>query len=99
MLVKLNQVGSATETPDAIELTAANGYVSMVSHHPGETLDTTISDLAATKNTRQIKTDAPARGKHVAKYNHLFKIEGELDSIAQYASYDAFKARKKYLAE
>ena len=98
-LVKLNQIGSVTETLDAIELATANGYTSMVSHRSGETPDTTISDLAVAKNTRQIKTGAPARGERVAKYNRLLEIEEELGSTAQYAGYSAFKACKKYLAK
>ena len=99
LLVKLNQIGSVTETLDAIELATANGYTSMVSHRSGETPDTTISDLAVAKNTRQIKTGAPARGERVAKYNRLLEIEEELGSTAQYAGYSAFKACKKYLAK
>ena len=69
----------------------------MVSHRSGETPDTTISDLAVAKNTRQIKTGAPARGERVAKYNRLLEIEEELGSTAQYAGYSAFKACKKYI--
>ena len=75
LLVKLNQIGTVTETLDAIELATANGYTSMVSHRSGETPDTTISDLAVAKNTRQIKTGAPARGERIAKYNRLLEIE------------------------
>ena len=96
LLVKLNQIGSVTETLDAIELATANGFTSMVSHRSGETPDTTISDLAVAKNTRQIKTGAPARGERVAKYNRLLEIEDELGSEAVYAGYSAFKACKKY---
>jgi enolase len=96
LLVKLNQIGSVTETMDAIELATANGFTSMVSHRSGETPDTTISDLAVAKNTGQIKTGAPARGERVAKYNRLLEIEEELGSTAQYAGYNAFKAAKKY---
>ena len=99
LLVKLNQIGSVTETLDAIELATANGFTSMVSHRSGETPDTTIADLAVAKNTRQIKTGAPARGERVAKYNRLLEIEDELGSTAQYAGYSAFKACKKYLAK
>ena len=99
LLVKLNQIGSVTETLDAIELATENGYTSMVSHRSGETPDTTISDLAVAKNTRQIKTGAPARGERVAKYNRLLEIEEELGSTAQYAGYSAFKACKKYIAK
>ncbi|MDD6461412.1 MAG: phosphopyruvate hydratase [Bifidobacteriaceae bacterium] len=97
LLVKLNQIGSVTETLDAIELATANGYTSMVSHRSGETSDTTIADLAVAKNTRQIKTGAPARGERIAKYNRLLEIEEELGSTAQYAGYSAFKACKKYM--
>ncbi|MFT8981415.1 MAG: phosphopyruvate hydratase [Bifidobacterium sp.] len=97
LLVKLNQIGSVTETLDAIELATANGFTSMVSHRSGETPDTTISDLAVAKNTRQIKTGAPARGERIAKYNRLLEIEEELGSTAQYAGYSAFKACKKYV--
>ena len=99
LLVKLNQIGSVTETLDAIELATANGYTSMVSHRSGETSDTTIADLAVAKNTRQIKTGAPARGERIAKYNRLLEIEDELGSEAQYAGYSAFKACKKYIAK
>ena len=99
LLVKLNQIGTVTETLDAIELATANGYTSMVSHRSGETPDTTISDLAVAKNTRQIKTGAPARGERIAKYNRLLEIEEELGSTAQYAGYSAFKACKKYIAK
>lgn len=99
LLVKLNQIGSVTETLDAIELATANSYTSMVSHRSGETSDTTIADLAVAKNTRQIKTGAPARGERIAKYNRLLEIEDELGSEAQYAGYSAFKACKKYIAK
>ena len=97
LLVKLNQIGTVTETLDAIELATRNGFTSMVSHRSGETPDTTISDLAVAKNTGQIKTGAPARGERIAKYNRLLEIEEELGSTAQYAGYDAFKACKKYV--
>ncbi len=96
LLVKLNQIGTVTETLDAIELATKNGFTSMVSHRSGETSDTTISDLAVAKNTGQIKTGAPARGERIAKYNRLIEIEEELGSNAQYAGYSAFKACKKY---
>ncbi|MCH4159690.1 MAG: phosphopyruvate hydratase [Bifidobacterium minimum] len=97
LLVKLNQIGTVTETLDAIELATANGYTSMVSHRSGETPDTTISDLAVAKNTRQIKTGAPARGERIAKYNRLLEIEEELGSTAEYAGYAAFKACAQYV--
>ena len=99
LLVKVNQIGSLTETLDAMELAQRNEYRCMVSHRSGETPDTTISDLAVAKNTGQIKTGAPARGERVAKYNRLLEIEEELGSTAQYAGYSAFKACKKYLAK
>lgn len=99
LLVKLNQIGSVTETLDAIELATKSGFTSMVSHRSGETSDTTISDLAVAKNTGQIKTGAPARGERIAKYNRLIEIEEELGSNAVYAGYSAFKACKKYLAK
>lgn len=92
LLVKLNQIGTVSETLDAIELATKNGFTSMVSHRSGETPDTTISDLAVAKNTGQIKTGAPARGERIAKYNRLLEIEEELGSTAQYAGYSAFKA-------
>ena len=97
LLVKLNQIGTVSETLDAIELATKNGFTSMVSHRSGETPDATISDLAVAKNTGQIKTGAPARGERIAKYNRLLEIEEELGSTAQYAGYSAFKACKKYM--
>ncbi|HJE56517.1 MAG TPA: phosphopyruvate hydratase [Bifidobacterium pseudolongum subsp. globosum] len=97
LLVKLNQIGTVSETLEAIELATKNGFTSMVSHRSGETPDTTISDLAVAKNTGQIKTGAPARGERIAKYNRLLEIEEELGSTAQYAGYSAFKACKKYM--
>ena len=97
LLVKLNQIGTVSETLDAIEMATKNGVTSMVSHRSGETPDTTISDLAVAKNTGQIKTGAPARGERIAKYNRLLEIEEELGSTAQYAGYSAFKACKKYM--
>ena len=97
LLVKLNQIGTVSETLDAIELATKNGFTSMVSHRSGETPDTTISDLAVAKNTGQIKTGAPARGERIAKYNRLLEIEEELGSTAEYAGYSAFKACKQYM--
>ena len=91
LLVKLNQIGSVSETLDAIELATCAGFTSMVSHRSGETSDTTIADLAVAKNTRQIKTGAPARGERIAKYNRLLDIEEELGSTAVYAGPSAFK--------
>ena len=97
LLVKLNQIGTVSETLDAIELATKNGFTSMVSHRSGEPPDTTISDHAVAKNTGQLKTGAPARGERIAKYNRLLEIEEELGSTAQYAGYSAFKACKKYM--
>ena len=97
LLVKLNQIGTVSETLDAIERATKNGVTSMVSPRSGETPDTTISDLAVAKNTGQIKTGAPARGERIAKYNRLLEIEEELGSTAQYAGYSAFTACKKYM--
>ena len=95
LLVKLNQIGTVTETLDAIELATKNGFTSMVSHRSGETPDTTISDLAVAKNTGQIKTGAPSRTERVAKYNQLLRIEEELFDVAKYAGKDAFFNLKK----
>ena len=91
LLVKLNQIGTVSETLDAIELATRNGFTSMVSHRSGETPDTTIADFAVAENTRQIKTGAPARGERVAKYNRLLEIEEELGAAAEYAGASAFK--------
>ena len=78
ILVKVNQIGTLTETLDAIELARANGYGSVMSHRSGETEDTTIADLAVATNAGQIKTGAPSRSDRVAKYNQLLRIEEEL---------------------
>ena len=90
LLVKVNQIGSLTETLDAIELAHRNGYRSMTSHRSGETEDTTIADLGVATNSGQIKTGAPARSERVAKYNQLLRIEEELGDAAVYAGRDAF---------
>ena len=90
LLVKVNQIGSLTETLDAIELAHRNGYRSMTSHRSGETEDTTIADLAVATNSGQIKTGAPARSERVAKYNQLLRIEEELGEAAVYAGRAAF---------
>jgi enolase len=90
LLVKVNQIGSLTETLDAVALATANGFRSMMSHRSGETEDTTIADLAVACNTGQIKTGAPARTDRVAKYNQLLRIEEELDEAARYAGASAF---------
>lgn len=90
MLVKVNQIGSLTETLDAVELAHRAGYRNMMSHRSGETEDVTIADLAVATNCGQIKTGAPARSERVAKYNQLLRIEDELAEGASYAGRDAF---------
>jgi enolase len=90
MLVKVNQIGSLTETLDAVELAHRSGYRNMMSHRSGETEDTTIADLAVATNCGQIKTGAPARSERVAKYNQLLRIEDELGDAARYAGAGAF---------
>jgi enolase len=90
LLVKVNQIGSLTETLDAVELAQRNGYKCMMSHRSGETEDVTIADLAVATNCGQIKTGAPARSERVAKYNQLLRIEEILDDAAVYAGRSAF---------
>jgi enolase len=90
LLVKVNQIGTLTETFDAVDLAHRHGYRCMMSHRSGETEDTTIADLAVATNCGQIKTGAPARSERVAKYNQLLRIEDELDEAARYAGAGAF---------
>ncbi len=90
LLVKVNQIGSLTETLDSVDLAHRNGYRCMMSHRSGETEDTTIADLAVATNCGQIKTGAPARSERVAKYNQLLRIEDELGDAARYAGVSAF---------
>jgi enolase len=90
LLVKVNQIGSLTETLDSVDLAHRNGFRCMMSHRSGETEDTTIADLAVATNCGQIKTGAPARSERVAKYNQLLRIEEELDDAARYAGRGAF---------
>ena len=90
ILIKVNQIGSLSETLDAIEMAKQAGYACVMSHRSGETEDTTIADLSVALNTGQIKTGAPCRSDRVAKYNQLLRIEEELDSQAQYAGKNAF---------
>ena len=90
LLVKVNQIGTLTETLDAVSLAQSNGYKCMMSHRSGETEDTTIADLAVATNCGQIKTGAPARSDRVAKYNQLLRIEELLDEAARYAGDAAF---------
>ncbi|MBC7462773.1 MAG: phosphopyruvate hydratase [Actinobacteria bacterium] len=90
LLVKVNQIGTLTETLDAVEMAHRANYRSMMSHRSGETEDTTIADLAVATNCGQIKTGAPARSERVAKYNQLLRIEEELGESASYAGTSAF---------
>jgi enolase len=90
LLVKVNQIGTLTETLDAVDLAHRSGYRTMMSHRSGETEDTTIADLAVAVGSGQIKTGAPARSERVAKYNQLLRIEDELDDAALYAGAAAF---------
>ena len=90
ILVKVNQIGTLTETLDAVELAHRSGYRAVMSHRSGETEDTTIADLAVATNAGQIKTGATARSDRVAKYNQLLRIEEELGADATYPGWDAF---------
>ena len=90
LLVKVNQIGTLTETLDAVTLAQSNGFRCMMSHRSGETEDVTIADLAVATNCGQIKTGAPARSERVAKYNQLLRIGEELDDAAVYAGAGAF---------
>jgi enolase len=90
LLVKVNQIGTLTETLDAVTMAHSHGYTAVLSHRSGETEDTTIADLAVATNCGQIKTGAPARSERVAKYNQLLRIEEELDDAARYAGATAF---------
>ena len=93
LLVKLNQIGTLTETIEAVETCQRNGWRAVTSHRSGETEDTTIADLAVALNMGQIKTGAPARSDRVAKYNQLLRIEEELGDSARYAGWSALKFR------
>ncbi len=90
ILIKLNQIGTLSETLEAIKMAHKAGYTAVVSHRSGETEDTTIADLAVALNSRQIKTGAPSRSERVAKYNQLLRIEDELDTSAVYPGKGAF---------
>ena len=94
ILVKVNQIGSVTETLETVELAHAAGFSTVISHRSGETEDTTIADLAVGTNAGQIKTGAPARGERVNKYNQLLRIEEQLGRAARYAGRDAFKKER-----
>ena len=95
VLIKLNQIGTLTETLDAIQMANRAGWTAVVSHRSGETEDTTIADLVVGMNAGQIKTGAPSRSERVAKYNQLLRIEDELLDAAQYLGKDAFFSIKK----
>ena len=94
ILIKLNQIGTVSETLDAIKMAHEAGYTAIASHRSGETEDTTIADLAVARNTCQIKTGAPSRSERVAKYNQLLRIEEELGNKAIYPGMDAFPGIK-----
>ncbi len=94
ILIKVNQIGTLTETLETMDLAHKSGYTTMVSHRSGETEDTAISDLAVAVNAGQIKSGAPARGERVAKYNQLLRIEDALGSAAYYPGRAAFNPRK-----
>ena len=94
ILIKLNQIGSVSETLEAIKMAHAAGYTAISSHRSGETADTTIADLAVALNTCQIKTGAPSRSERVAKYNQLLRIEEELGASACYPGMSAFHVKK-----
>ncbi|EXX87909.1 enolase [Paenibacillus darwinianus] len=96
ILVKVNQIGSLTETFDAIEMAKRAGYTAVISHRSGESEDSTIADIAVATNAGQIKTGAPSRTDRVAKYNQLLRIEDELGSTAQYAGTSAFYNLKNF---
>ncbi len=95
ILIKLNQIGTLTETLDCIEMAKKAGFTAIVSHRSGETEDTMIADLVVGTNAGQIKTGAPSRTDRVAKYNQLIRIEEELEDVAIYAGYNAFYNLKK----
>ncbi len=95
ILIKLNQIGTLTETLNAIEMAERAGYTAVVSHRSGETEDTTIADLVVGVNAGQIKTGAPARTERVAKYNQLLRIEEELGEAAEFRGLNAFYNLKK----
>lgn len=96
ILVKVNQIGTLTETFDAIEMAKRAGYTAVISHRSGESEDSTIADIAVATNAGQIKTGAPSRTDRVAKYNQLLRIEDQLGSTAQYAGKSAFYNLKKF---
>jgi len=90
ILIKLNQIGTLSETMAAVEMARRAGWTTVISHRSGETEDTTIADLAVALSAGQIKTGAPCRGERVAKYNQLLRIEEELEETARYPGLEAF---------
>ena len=94
ILVKVNQIGSLSETLETMQLAKDSGYTTVISHRSGETEDVTIADLAVATNAGQIKTGAPCRGERTAKYNQLLRIEEELGKRAVYAGKNAFHVRR-----
>ena len=97
ILIKVNQIGTLTETLAAVNMATKNGYTSVMSHRSGETEDTTIADLAVATNCGQIKTGAPNRSERVAKYNQLLRIEEVLGGTAFYPQFSAFgKAARRF---
>ena len=93
ILIKVNQIGSLTETLDTVEMATKAGYTSVISHRSGETEDTTIADLAVATNAGQIKTGSASRSDRIAKYNQLLRIEEELDFQAEFPGINAFAAK------
>ncbi len=91
ILIKVNQIGSLTETIEAVSMAHRNGFTSVMSHRSGETEDTTIADLAVALNTGQIKTGSASRSDRIAKYNQLLRIEEELEDAAYYPGKNLFK--------
>jgi len=92
-LIKVNQIGTLTETLEAIEMAKRASYTSIISHRSGETEDTTIADIAVATNVGQIKTGSTSRTDRIAKYNQLIRIEEELDSNGMYAGLGAFSVK------
>ncbi|MDD2569442.1 MAG: phosphopyruvate hydratase, partial [Clostridia bacterium] len=90
ILIKVNQIGTLTETLDAVEMAKKAGYTAIISHRSGETEDATIADIAIATNAGQIKTGAPCRSDRIAKYNQLLRIEEELDEEAEYGGMENF---------
>ena len=95
ILIKVNQIGTLTETLDAIEMAKRAGFTAVISHRSGESEDTTIADIAVATNAGQIKTGAPSRSDRVAKYNQLLRIEDQLANTAEYCGLKTFYNLKK----